>query len=368
MAIYADKKDGRPTGRWRVEVQRGSARKRGRFDQHEDAVKAETQWLREFATGVLDNAKPRNEASDVPTFLGALVRKAAPILWDNSEHGKTSVVRIEKLIGWLGDPRLDTLQDFIDRSLTRLRTEGKAPATINRYYSALHKVIAWGGKRKYVPDMPDFEWQDEDEGRLRWLSQDEEVRMVAFLKTFGFDEAADFVVCAIDTGCRRSELLTAKRDQLHEKWLRLWETKSGAARSVPLTRRSHAILERRLPWAIEEHQLRYAWEKAKKAMGLSDDQDFVLHACRHTRATRFVEMGVNLGVIQRWLGHKNIATTMRYAHISDEAMLSALSQLENIHLTQAGGGDRVGQSSPHSASLIVRGLAPLQGSVLESVQ
>src|SRR5438034_11384455 len=73
----------------------------------------------------------------------------------------------------------------------------------------------------------------------------------------------------IDTGCRLSELLSARPDQLDGKGLRLWKTKNGKPRSVPLSDRAQAILAKRLPWRIRTHQLRYAWNKAKVAMGLS---------------------------------------------------------------------------------------------------
>ena len=77
---------------------------------------------------------------------------------------------------------------------------------------------------------------------------------------------------------------------------------------MPLSDRAQAILAKRLPWRIRTHQLRYAWNKAKVAMGLSGDGEFVFHALRHTRATRLVEMGVNLRVIQQFMGHKVIQT------------------------------------------------------------
>jgi hypothetical protein len=92
---------------------------------------------------------------------------------------------------------------------------------------------------------------------------------------------------------------------------------------VPLTDRSRAILEARLPFSVKEHQLRYAWEKAKTAMGMSQDEDFVFHCLRHTRATRLVELGVNLRVIQQFMGHRSIQTTLRYAHVSDDMLADA---------------------------------------------
>lgn len=91
-------------------------------------------------------------------------------------------------------------------------------------------------------------------------------------------------------------------------------------RGVPLSERAQAILAGRLPFTVREHQLRYAWEKAKLAMGLSGERDFVFHALRHTRATRLVQMGVNLRIVQHFLGHQVMQTTMRYAHVSDDIL------------------------------------------------
>jgi hypothetical protein len=118
---------------------------------------------------------------------------------------------------------------------------------------------------------------------------------------------------------------------------------------VPLTTRTQHILKHRLPWQITNAQLRYAWGKMKATLGLSDDAAFVLHACRHTRATRLVELRVNLAVIQKWMGHKSIQTTMRYAHVSDDALLAALGDVEHwnqLHLSNAAGENRRGKASP----------------------
>lgn len=49
MAIYADKKNGKPTGRWAVEVMVNGTRKRGRFESMAEAKAAEKRFLAEFA-------------------------------------------------------------------------------------------------------------------------------------------------------------------------------------------------------------------------------------------------------------------------------------------------------------------------------
>ena len=365
MAIYADKKGGILTGRFRVEIQLNGYRKRGRFDTMAEAKDAERRWKEELASGSAPGAKERSEHV-TPIMLSQLLRKAAPLLWNGSDHGQLSEGKVNKLVEWLGDPRLDRLSTFVDEAVIRLRKEGKAPGTINRYLSALHAVLKWGFKRKLVPELPEFSWQEEDEGRIRYLTQEEEVGLLATLRNLGYTAIADFVVVALDTGCRRSELLHAKRDQLAGKWLRIWKTKNGHARSVPLTPRARAALEERLPWGFNETQLRYAWNKAKLALGMKDDEDFVVHALRHTCATRLVGLGVNLRIVQQFMGHRAIQTTLRYAHVSDDMLENAADRLSGGHRPVDNGrcGAEGGVSIPQQAALSV----PSLGAVLEAAE
>jgi integrase len=57
---------------------------------------------------------------------------------------------------------------------------------------------------------------------------------------------------------------------------------------------------------------RKTWKRALAEAGIAD---FRFHDTRHTAGTRITRATGNLRLTQRVLGHKNIATTQRYAHV-----------------------------------------------------
>jgi integrase len=361
MAIYPDKKDGKLTGRFRVEVQLGTARLRGRFSTLAEAKSKEVEFRRQLAAGDTAGATAREDNRGAPKTVLQLLDKAAPFVFkDGSEHAANVDRIVRRFADFVGDIRLIELKtDHVDTFILKLRDAGLAPGTINRNLSALRRVLVWGTPAKgrpYIPELPTFEWQDEDEGRIRWVTREEEAELLRLLRSWGRDDIADYVVAAIHTGCRRGELLTAQPEQVDGKWLRLWETKNGEPRSVPLTPEAQAILQARLPWSFGKAQLRYWWDRARAEMGLEGDEDFVVHALRHTTATRLVERGVNLRVVQQFMGHKAIQTTLRYAHVSDEllatAALALSSHVDFIQVRKPVGVEEAGDRSPTASPVL----------------
>ncbi len=209
----------------------------------------------------------------------------------------------------------------IDRLISTI-TASKSDATVNRYLSALHTLLKWGMTRNYLKAIPSFTWQAEDEGRIRWITEAEEKQLFKHLK----GPVADVVKVALATGMRRNEILGLTRDNLEPTWVRLWKTKNDQPRSVPIEPVTYKRLQGLMGHMPTQAQLRYSWDRARLAMGLEDDDLFVFHACRHTCATRLVRANVNIRIIQRWLGHKRIETTLRYSHVNDEMLTEALSK------------------------------------------
>jgi integrase len=68
------------------------------------------------------------------------------------------------------------------------------------------------------------------------------------------------------------------------------------------------------------------WRVLERASGI---KPFRWHDCRHTFASRLRQAGVPLGSIAELLGHKGLAMTKRYAHLSISNLHEAVSRIAN---------------------------------------
>ena len=330
MAIFADKRDGKVTGRWRVELQYGGQRLRKRFDTIEEAREFEAASRIEIERhGMPSAATARVVAKKDVTTLESLCRAVEGHLWAGDSSERQAHQRLEGACRILGPLMLVehvTVAD-IDRLVKVLRDRKAAHGTINRYLSALNQGLKWALERGYrTSPIPNLSWQDEDEGRIRWITPSEEQRLMELLAR---PEALAAYVC-IRTGMRRGELLGLKARDVERGWVRLWgnRTKNGKSRAIPLSPETYvALLELLRHGMPTEESLRYQWNRAKKFMELEDDEEFVFHATRHTFATRAVQSGVHPRVLQRLMDHKHLSTTMRYMQVSDDMLTAAIDQM-----------------------------------------
>ena len=74
-------------------------------------------------------------------------------------------------------------------------------------------------------------------------------------------------------------------------------------------------------------RLDVGYNAAVKRAGI---EDFTFHDLRHTFASHLVMKGRNLKEVQELLGHKDIKTTMRYAHLAPEYLKKAVNVLDGL--------------------------------------
>jgi len=77
---------------------------------------------------------------------------------------------------------------------------------------------------------------------------------------------------------------------------------------------------------MDPSALQHAYGLAKRRAGLTKPGG--IHALRHAFATHLLEAGVDVHTIQRLLGHKSIATTTRYWHLTHASLMTQAARLD----------------------------------------
>jgi integrase len=139
------------------------------------------------------------------------------------------------------------------------------------------------------------------------------------------------------TGCRLGEIMTLqwKHVDIAGKALRLPDSKSGAKvvhlgkPAVEILLKLGRIVEN--PWVIVGAKpgarltdLQPFWQRVRARAGLKDVR---IHDLRHTFASTAVASGQGLPMIGKLLGHTQVQTTARYAHLAADPVKSAADQV-----------------------------------------
>lgn len=229
--------------------------------------------------------------------------------------------------------------DALDAYAAHLADLGNSNATINRKMACLSKILTIAVDRGKLSAKPKFTRKPESEHRIRWVTDAEEKEALKLFKAWGRDDYADAFIVLIDTGMRCGELLRIVWRDVDTKQglIAIWQNKAKRPRSVPLTNRAIEALKRRREavgvasplFPYDHWWIRYTWDRMRAHLGLTADKQFTPHALRHTCASRLIQRGITLPVVQAWLGHKTIQITMRYAHLAPKNLLDAVSVLES---------------------------------------
>ena len=214
-----------------------------------------------------------------------------------------------------------------------------APGNANHALDLLTQIINFAIARGHLDTNPARAVERNPRRVLtRFLSREEISRLHRVLDRQTRDsrrEQADIIRLLLLTGCRRSEILRLRWSEVDRDRLVLADGKTGP-RIVPLSTPARRVLERRPcggspfvfpsprdPARPRSRNIAF-WYRARHEAGIEDVR---LHDLRHTHASHAVMNGVPVPVVSRLLGHSDVRSTLRYAHLGDREVEAAAERV-----------------------------------------
>lgn len=361
-------------------VLNGTGKHTWKADLHPEVARTVLkEKLGEAARGVDPQAERQKKrqaekSAKFQTVGGFLDHHYAPFLVTERKSGKATEARIRSCFGWLLQKPMRDITPFLLQSWRKKQLEGgKAPSSVNRDLTALKALLSKAVELGFIDHHPLAKLKPAkgaDNARVRYLSPDEERRLFAaidareaegrearkrfnlwrkqrHLPTFPeiqkdqfIDHLTPIVLLALNTGLRRGEIFNLEWrdiDFLHHRLtVRAASAKGAKTRHIPLNRTALDVLKR---WRKQTtgDGLIFPSEKGERLDNIStswgnlvaaaDLEDFTFHDLRHDFATRTLRAGADIVTVSKLLGHSDLKMTMRYAHVNDETLTSAVERL-----------------------------------------
>ncbi len=311
-------------------------RVRRSFDTELDAQAFEIETRRQHQYG-----QPLEELENNKVFtLRQMLDKTFVKYWQNRPNEEVSGVNMRILEGFFKPhtPLASIDTEKVDDFIMHLQAKGNSPSTINSKLSTLSKCIRFAHDRGYIKVKPKIERPKvSNNARLRFLSEDEEATII---ETLNGSDFTDFFVWSIDTGLRPSESRNLHQRNIRKDdalgWVvdvKIVKDVAGTTlpRTLPLTDRAveafNRLNDQVYPFArFTKAEIRKQWDWVRGMLG-NTEKEFVFYLTRHTCASRLVQRGVDITIVQKWMGHKNIQTTMIYAKLIPANLLDARKAL-----------------------------------------
>lgn len=249
------------------------------------------------------------------------------------------------------NPKLGTRKatDIERRDITELHHSlSHIPYQANRTLGVLCKMFnlaeAWGVRPDgsnpclHVKKYP-------EEKRERFLSPEEYAALGKTLRQIEeegseMQSAINAVRLLMLTGCRLGEIMTLKWDHvnLKSREFRLPDSKTGS-KIVHFGEAVAEVLKKieRLddnPWVITGRKegarltdLQHPWRRIRTRAGLPDVR---IHDLRHSYASGALALGEALPMIGKLLGHTQVQTTARYAHLANDPVKAAAGKVSDF--------------------------------------
>jgi len=257
---------------------------------------------------------------------------------------KRDQLAIKHLNQIFGELKLSEITPKSIDDYKRLRIKDVAPATVNRELEVARALFNLASKwdkffgKNPVSEAGLFKLNNQKE---RILTIEEENRLLECAPPY----LKSILICALNTGMRKNEILTLKWENVdldnNLLIIDVINNKSKKVKRIPINSKLRKIL---LSQRLKSGGNKFVFLSSKGehyscqdslnrafhlALKKANIQGLRFHDLRHTAATRMVEKGVNIVAVSKILGHSDIKITMRYAHPED-SLKDAVEKLASI--------------------------------------
>lgn len=285
----------------------------------------------------------KDSATDISRMMQTHVIPA----WGRRKAADITTADVDQLLAQiaLGRARPHKSKTKQKRART-LKGARPTPVRANRVGAAIRKMFNLAIRWKVRNDNPAAAFiRNPEHPRERFLDRKEIELLSEVLSRHANQRFAHILRLLLLTGARRGEVLNARWEQLDLEaavWTKPAATTkqrrlhraplSGAA--VQLLKAIRAGVPADCPWVFPGdaagkpvHEIKRFWDDVRIKAGLPGVR---IHDLRHTFASLLVSGGMSLPMIGKLLGHTQVQTTQRYAHLFDDPLRAGLDQVGDM--------------------------------------
>lgn len=227
----------------------------------------------------------------------------------------------------------------------------KSPKTINYIIAILSQILFYAKKIGYLKGdivTQQIKKIKFDNKRTRFLTKEEANLLLDGLRKSS-QQLYEISLISLHCGLRAGEIFNLYWSDidLSNRLLTLRDTKNSKTRSVYMTddvynmliNKAHIkednspVFKTKNGTKIKEVSNAFARvvDILKLNEGITDNrQKVVFHTLRHTYASWLTQLGTDLYVVQKLMGHSSFAMTQRYAHLAPELLKKAVINFEEM--------------------------------------
>ena len=263
--------------------------------------------------------KSTNIPGDPPmaAIMGLYVQHAK-----NLRSGDTAIHHAQRIAQWVTKYQASQARECAAHIIKDMAGV-YAPATVNRSLATMKKGLSIAWESNLTPENYGLRVKTLPVNNKREVFLTvEQVREITQHCT---EQAQAAIWAALLTGARRGEIFKIRAEHIQENEIHVpaSHTKTLRSRVIPIIPALRPWLAY-FPLEMTVDGVKSSWRRARVKAGM---EHVNFHDLRHSCASIMLGLGVDLYTIGKILGHTNVQTTQRYAHLQIDAQRNALDKL-----------------------------------------